>query len=70
MFLPVAPDRGGTEGGAPEFIVDDEVVAVLDLNPDGGCCCAEETLGVEAEAALPFVSQGLSGVAIPVIDRT
>ena len=40
---------------------------MVDLNPEG-CCCADETLGVEAEAALAFVSQGFSGVDV-AMDR-
>ena len=47
-------------GGAP-VLADDDVVAVVDLKPDG-CCCADETLGVAA--TLAFVSQGFRGVAI------
>lgn len=35
------------------------------LDP-GGCCCADETLGVVAEAALAFVSQGFSGVDVAI----
>lgn len=58
------PDRGGTEGGVPGPL-DEEVVVVVDLNPDG-CCCADETLGVEIEAALDFVSQGFSGVDVAI----
>ena len=61
-FSPVVPDRGGTEGGAPESD-NEEVAGVVDLNPDG-CCCTDDTRGAEAEAALTFASQGFSGVAI------
>ncbi len=39
---------------------------MVDLNPDG-CCCTDETLGVEAEAALALVSQGFSGVDVAIL---
>ena len=44
---------------------------MVDLNPDG-CCCADDTLGMEAEAPLALVSQGFSGVdvAIALVART
>ena len=35
------------------------------LNPEG-CCCADETLGVETEAVLAFISQGFSGVEVAI----
>ena len=38
---------------------------MVDLNPEG-CCCADETLGADAEAALVFVSQGFSGVDVAI----
>ena len=40
-------------------------MVVVDLNPDG-CCCADDTLGVEAEAPLALVSQGFSGVDVAI----